>query len=299
MHKTDLKYEPMNTLTREITPLTNDDVFLLLNNPQARFDYPLHFHSDFELNLVLGTQGKRLVGDSVEDFAEIDLILLGPNLPHAWKAPTLQRTHVITLQFSDSFSENELIGKRLFAPIKKMLERSTQGIDFSPETRQRIADKLIALTKSQGFNTFLDFCSILYDLAISPQQRLLASTSYNTDTVIRESKSRRIKLACEYIEQNYMNSISLSDVAKLTNMSDSAFSHFFKKRTSRSFINFLNEIRIGHANKLLSETSHNISEICYMCGFSNISNFNRIFKKSAGISPSEYRNQIHDILIRF
>jgi AraC-like DNA-binding protein len=289
----------MGNIIREITPLNHDDLFILLNNRVAKFDYPVHFHSDFELNMVCNTSGKRFVGDSVENFHEFDLILLGSNLPHKWKAPTKSDTHVITLQFDDKIVDSFLLGKRLFSPISDMLIRSSRGLDFSPETKQLVKDKLLKLSQSHGFTTALDFYSILYELATSQGQRLLASTSFDSSIIIRESKSRRIDTICRYIEINYAKEISLSEVAGMVAMSESSFSHFFKKRTSRNFISYLNDVRIGHATKLLFETTDSINEISFLCGYSNISNFNRIFKKFKGQTPTEYRTSIQQILTKF
>jgi AraC-like DNA-binding protein len=289
----------MKDVIREITPLNRDDLFILLNNRMAKFDYPIHFHSEYELNMVFNTSGKRFVGDSVENFEEFDLILLGSNLPHKWKAPTQADTHVITIQFDDKIVDSFLLGKRLFNPIKDMLIRSSRGLDFSHSTKMQIKDKLINLSQSHGFTTALDFYSILYELATSQGQRYLSSLSFDTSSVIRESKSRRIDTICKYIELNFAKDISLSEAAGIVAMSESSFSHFFKKRTNRNFISYLNDVRIGNATKILLETSNSMAEISFMCGFSNISNFNRIFKKIKGQTPSEYRTSIQQILTKF
>ncbi|MFA5646685.1 MAG: AraC family transcriptional regulator [Bacteroidales bacterium] len=289
----------MSTIVREITPLKDEDLFILLNNKQAKFDYQMHFHSDYELNMVCNTAGKRLVGDSMEPFTDFDLILMGSNLPHLWKAPTTPETHVITIQFHDKIFNSFLMSKRLFTPIRDMLERSQRGLDFSDDTKNRVKDRVMSLSQSVGFNTVLDFFSILYELATSQGQRTLASSTYDISSVIKESKSRRIAKVCSYIDDNYQQEIKLSHVAELIGMSESAFSHFFKKRTNRNFISYLNDVRIGHATRMLFETTHTVAEIAYLSGFNNISNFNRIFKKSKGQNPSEYRASIQRVLTKF
>lgn len=289
----------MSAIVREITPLKDDDLFILLNNREAKFDYAMHFHSDYELNLVCHTSGRRMVGDSMETFTENDLIMIGSNLPHVWKAPTSKETHVITIQFHDKIFNSFLMGKRLFSPIRDMLARSQRGLDFSDETKSRVKNKILALSQSAGFNTVLDFFSILYELATSQGQRTLASSTYDISSVIKESKSRRIAKVCSYIEEHYEQEIKLSNLAGLIGMSESAFSHFFKKRTNRNFISYLNDVRIGHATRMLFETTNSIAEIAYLCGFNNISNFNRLFKRSKGQNPSEYRASIQKVLTKF
>lgn len=294
-----LSMETMKNIQREITPLSQDDLFILLNNKNAKFDYPIHFHPDFELNLVLHSSGKRIIGDSVEVFADTDMALTGPNLPHVWKGDTTEQTHVITIQFHEQLAGSLLLSKRLFQPILEMLKRSARGIVFSEDTKKRIIPRLMELSQSHGFNTALDFFSVLYDLATSQEQRLVTSSSYDTNSVMRESKSRRIGAICQYIEANYNHEISLSEIASQIGMSESAASHFFKKRTNRSFISYLNDVRIGHASKMLIETTNSIAEISYMCGFANISNFNRLFKKAKEQTPSEYRASIQQVIIKF
>lgn len=288
----------MFDIIKETTPLQSEDLFALFRYGQAKFDYPLHIHSEFEINMVCNTSGKRVIGDSIEPFGELDVILVGPNLPHLWKAPTTEATTVITIYFHDLIVNSFLLNKKMFTPIKEMLMRSNRGLDFSYETKARIKDRLFLLSQSHGFNTGLDFFSILYELATSPGQRTLASPSYDVNSIKVESKSRRISDICKYIEDNYKENISMKDIAKRINMSESAFSHFFKKRTSRSFVEYVNEVRIGKATKMLMETTHSVSEISYLCGFNNLSNFNKMFKKITQQTPTEYRVSLHQMIKR-
>ncbi|HOI48316.1 MAG TPA: AraC family transcriptional regulator, partial [Prolixibacteraceae bacterium] len=182
-----------------------------------------------------------------------------------------------------------ILSRKLTLPIKELLERSKAGVLFSEETTAVMADRILKLTQTRGFDSLLDFLSILYDLSISRNQLNLSSLSYvgQFDT----SKSRRIKMVNHYLYENFSNPVRIEDVARLVNMSPSAFSHFFKKRTQRSFTDYLTELRIGHAARLLIETEKNISEICFESGFNNISNFNRSFKMQKGCTPSEFRSQ--------
>ena len=289
----------MSSISREIVPLSKEDLFILFSYKHAGFDYPLHFHPDFELNLVCNTQGKRVVGDSVEEFTDIDLVLLGSNLPHKWDAPSQEDTLVITMYFHYNLLDSDIANKRLFAPVKELLLQAKRGICFSKNTARTIKEKLLNLKNTHGFDSWLAFFSLLYDLSITPDRHMLASTTYDTSGIIRESKSRRITSACKYIEENYQKEITLTDVAQQIGMSESAFSHFFKKRTSRNFVHYLNEVRIGHATQLLLETTHSISEISYLCGFGNLSNFNRTFKRERNKTPSEYRKSFQQVILKY
>jgi len=275
-------------IVREITPLAEDDLFIILNHFNAKFDFPVHYHPEYELNLVLHSKGKRIIGDSIKEYATPDLVLVGPNTPHAWTGVE-EGVQVVTIQFQNDFLSEKFLSRKLLLPIRELLERSRMGVLFSPETTAAMMERLFRLTDLRGFDSLLDFLSILYDLSISRNQMTLSSLSYvgQFDT----SKSRRIKVVNQYLYDNLHNQIKINDVAALINMSPSAFSHFFKKRTQRSFSDYLTDLRIGHAAKSLIETEKNISEICFESGFNNISNFNRSFKVQKGCTPSEFRAQ--------
>lgn len=275
-------------IIREITPLSEDDFFIVLNHFNAKFDFPVHYHPEYELNLVLHSKGKRIIGDSIEAYGHPDLVLIGPNTPHAWtgKEPNVQ---VVTIQFLPDFLSEKAFSRKLTLPIKELLERSKMGVVFSNETTNKFFDRIMMLTETRRFESLLQFLSILNDLATSPGQRSLSSLSYvgQFDT----SKSRRIKIVNQYLYDNLINQIKINDVAALVNMTPSAFSHFFKKRTQRSFSDYLSDLRIGNAARLLIESEKTVSEICFESGFNNISNFNRAFKEKKGCTPTEFRSQ--------
>ena len=287
----------MRVLQREITPLSTEDLFIVLNHPDAKFDYPVHYHSDFELNLVIGSNGERIVGDSAENFSELDLVLTGPNVPHAWFGSDDEKRHVVTIQFSDKFIDSPLLDKRQFKSIRELLYESSKGIVFSTETQHNTKDKILTLTKMQGFQTVLIFFSILYDLSVS-DRKILTSSKFDSNEIARASKSRRIAKVCKYIETNFQTQIKLKDVADLVNMSESAFSHFFKKRTKCTYIDYLTNIRIAKSCQLLSETTQNVAEICYESGFENMSNFMRIFKRKKNVTPAKYREFMEQMLTK-
>lgn len=278
----------MTRIVREITPLSEHDFFIVLDHQNAKFDFPIHYHPEYELNLVLHSNGKRIIGDSIKNYESADLVLIGPNTPHAWSGST-DDARVITIQFQTNILSEQTLNRKASLPIKDLLEKSKMGILFSEETTQNITDRILKLSDVTGFDSFLDFLSILYDLSISRNQMTLSSPSYveQFDT----SKSRRIKMVNQFLIENLHNPIRINDVAEMVNMSPSAFSHFFKKRTQRAFSDYLLDIRIGHAAKILIETEKNISEICFESGFNNISNFNRSFKKLKGCTPREFRSQ--------
>lgn len=287
----------MNEIQQEIVPITQDDLFVIMNHPNAKFDYPIHCHPEYEINLVMKTSGIRVVGDYEEAFSDLDIVMTGPYVPHVWKSDLLTN-HVITIQFSSDLLSFQMINKRLFMPIRQLLVDSTQGLQFYGSEAERIRDEIMELTRIQGFQTATKFLTLLNFMAAAPRRKLV-SNMYESENLVNSSKSRRITKACKYIEENISQKISLAEVAALVNMSESAFSHFFKKKTGISFITYVNNLRVAKACDLLASTSLSASEICYDCGFNNKSNFIRIFTKRKNMTPIEYRNHITQLLIKY
>lgn len=287
----------MNEIQQEIVPITQDDLFVIMNHPNAKFDYPIHCHPEYEINLVMKTSGTRVVGDYEEAFSDLDIVMTGPYVPHVWKSDLLTN-HVITIQFSSDLLSFQMINKRLFMPIRQLLVDSTQGLQFYGSEAERIRDEIMELTRIQGFQTATKFLTLLNFMAAAPRRKLV-SNMYESENLVNSSKSRRITKACKYIEENISQKISLAEVVALVNMSESAFSHFFKKKTGISFITYVNNLRVAKACDLLASTSLSASEICYDCGFNNKSNFIRIFTKRKNMTPIEYRNHITQLLIKY
>lgn len=280
-------------ILREITPLTQADCFTLFSRIKADFDFPLHYHEEFELNFISHAKGaKRVVGDHLEEIDELELVLVGSNLQHAWFTHKCKSKEImeITIQFhKDLFDEKFLYRNQLYF-IKSMLEKSSRGILFSKETTLQLAPRISALNQLHGFDSMLELMSILHDLSTSRNFRLLSDASFNaTNNESSNYHSRRIEKTLEYMNKNFDKQISLSEVAKIANMSDASFSRFFKQRTGNTFVDSQTQIRLGHASRLMIETTQSVAEIAYKCGFNNISNFNRIFKKKKGCTPKEFR----------
>ena len=273
---------------QEITPLTDEDFFILLNRYDVRFKYPVHFHSDYELNLVMETDGQRIIGDTQSEFKSIDMALIGPNLPHAWRATQIEGNHEITIQFSEKILDSFCLRKHLFLPIQRMLTDSTKGIIFPTQTMINAREKIISLNTSKGFQAALDFLSLLNELATSDYTIVIQNPS-DLSSFVQAAKSRRIAKSCAYIQQHLNDKIHLKELADLCHMSESAFSHFFKRKTNLSVIDYILNCRISKACVLLSNSSNTIEEISYECGFGNVSNFIRIFKKKKGLTPANYR----------
>lgn len=277
---------------REITPLTQSDCFTLFFRTKSEFDFPLHHHDEIELNFIKNATGaKRIIGDHVEEIGDLELVLVGPNLQHGWFGSGFRKDQVeeITIQFHKDFFDEKFLQKNQLSFIRNMFIRSLRGILFSRETISRLESRIYGLTKKQGFDSVLELMSILHDLSISRDFRILSDTGFN-EAEIFSYNSRRIEKVMEYINNRFEKQITLEETARIANMTESAFSRFFKLRTGMTFIDCLTEVRLGHASRMLISTTKTIAEIAYSCGFNNISNFNRIFKKKKGCTPRELRD---------
>jgi AraC-like DNA-binding protein len=279
-------------LLREIIPLTQSDCFTIFSRVKSTFDFPLHYHDEFELNLIVNAKSaKRIIGDHMDEIGDLELVLVGPNLQHGWFTNKCKSNEIkeVTIQFHRDLFDDKLLRRNQLGFIKSMFERSSRGILFSKETVQSILPRLLELTQKHGFDSVLELMSILHDLSVSRNMRTLSDASFsNTENF--SYNSRRIEKVMEHINQNFDKTVTLGEVAKIALMTEVAFSRFFKSRTGQTFIDMLNEIRLGHASRMLIETTNNITEIAYKCGFNNMSNFNRIFKKRKNCTPKEFRD---------
>lgn len=280
-------------LLREITPLTQSDCFTIFSRVKYKFDFPLHYHEEFELNFIQNAKGaKRVIGAHLEEIDNVELVLVGPNLQHGWFTHNCKGKEIkeITIQFHRDLLDDKFLHRNQMSFIRSMFEHSVRGLLFSKETIQSVMPRITGLPQKRGFDSVLELLSILHDLSISRNMRTLSDASFsNAETF--SYNSRRVKIIMEHLNKNFDKNISLSEVAKLASMSDVAFSRFFKLRTGKTFIDTLNEVRLGHASRLLIETTQSINEVAYRCGFNNMSNFNRIFKKKKDCTPKVFRQE--------
>lgn len=280
---------------REITPLTEGDCFVILDRKKKTFGFPIHFHPEYELNLMINGKGvERIVGDSIEYIENKELVFVGSNLIHAWSRgkATNETIREITIQFHKNLFDESLLNRNVMNPIKEMFTRSSRGILFSQETIDFITNRIINLTKRNSIDLYIDLTNILFDLACSRNQVILSKGAIKNEDFHNSDKIRKVY---EYIQQNFSNKIKVEDVAEMLNMSLVTFSRFMKQRTLRTFVEFLNDIRIGYATRWLIETDMSIAEIAYKCGFNNLGYFNRIFKKTKGCTPSEFKENFNGI----
>lgn len=280
---------------REITPLSFRDSFLIFDREKDFFDFPIHYHPEMELNFISNAKGaRRIIGDSIEEIDDVDLVFVGPRVVHGWvqhKCPK-QNIHEITVQFHEELFSSDFLARSILKPIRDMFSRSSRGILFSKEVARTMAPRLEKVSKIDGIDYFLEMISILHDLAVSRNQRLL---SMSINEVPTADTNDRLKVFYDYIQEKFKEDLTLEQVAAYMRMSVVSFSRFIKKRTGRTFVQYLHDIRIGYASRWIIEKELDIAEIAYESGFNSIAHFNRIFKKTKGRTPTQYREEFRGI----
>ena len=281
----------MNKIITEITPLSSQDCFYLVDRFKDTFDYPLHRHAEYELNFVTNCEGaRRIVGDSIELLGGYDLALIGGGLEHAWEMHQCKGKNIreITLQFSPDLISDAFFEKNQMISLRRLFERAKTGVAFEMPAIMRLYGKLDDITHAQpGFYRVIRFLEILYELSVDDNYHLLSSASFANEKV--SSDSRRVNKVKQFIDSNYNKPIRLQELAEIAGMTPTAFSRFFKLRMGRTVSDYIIDIRLGYAARKLVDSTMSVVEICYECGFNNVSNFNRSFKKEKGCSPKAFR----------
>lgn len=279
-------------ILNELSPLSDRDCFYIVERHKTEFTYPLHQHREFELNFIENGAGvKRIVGDSVETIGDYDLVLVGgENLAHVWEQGSCQSKLIreITIQFAPDTLPESLLAKNQFASIQKMFLRAQNGLAFPLHTIIRVYSLIDTLSaQQQGFRQVLQILEILYELSLSQEAYTLSSSAFAQITPTTDS--RRIARVEEYIRTHFEEDIRLATLAEIAGMTPTAFSRFFSVRAGRSLTDYIIDIRLGVAARQLIDSTKTVAEISFECRFNSLANFNRIFKKKKGVTPSEFR----------
>jgi len=280
-------------LFKEVTPLSGKDCFIVIERLKSTFNFPIHVHPEYELNFIEHAKGaQRIVGDSLEVIGEDDLVLItNPKLEHAWVNHECksQNIHEITIQFHKNTFPDQLLEKNQFQSIHALFERAQKGIVFGANAINKVRPLLKTITcETDSFYSVMKLLMILHELSLSTDSRELASQSFIYSSKPTEEDPRINKIV-EYLNKNYNQQVRLSEIAELVNMTTPSFCRFIKQRTSKSFVDFLTDIRLGFATRMLIDSPLSVADIGYACGFNNLSNFNRTFKKKKGTPPSLFR----------
>jgi AraC-like DNA-binding protein len=252
-----------------------------------------HFHPEYEIILNTKSNGTRIVGDSVELFDQYDLVMIGNNIPHCWnyyknKTSAPQEKGII-LHFKLSSLGESLLAQHEMHLVKKLLIESERGIVFSIEDARNAESWLVKMINSKGIDKMIYFFSLLKIMCSSEKRTVLCSENYKQ--TFDERGNKKMTVVYNYIRENYFKPVSLERISRIAHMSPFAFSRYFKKNCGAGFIEYLNRVRVNKACYLLRETEYQVHEIALECGFSSISNFNKQFLKTEGLSPRDYRAQ--------
>ncbi len=279
-------------------PQDVDKSFIVFRETGDFFPAPWHYHTHFEFVLVNKSTGKRMVGDHIGCFDEDDLVFMGSRLPHVWvndpiylnkQARHQADAHVI--HFTSDFLGNEFMNIPEIEGFKKVLKLADRGMELTGQTRQQINAIIRQMTHQNGLQRLSSLMLIFDIMSTTTEYNLLASPTFVQN--FQYESSERFKRITGYIMDNFDKEISLSEIAAVGNMGVTAFCNFFKEQFRVTFVEYLTTVRIGHACKLLSEKDRNVIEVAYECGFNNLANFNRQFKKLKDMTPSHYRKTLN------
>ena len=276
---TKIPSKPTKAHFEPISPLTTNS-FKAAFQAKEEFDFPWHYHPEYELTFIASSQGIRYVGNSMEDFRENDLVLLGPNLPHCWKNTVKQNTlaEAVVFQWKDDMLGENWMTKQEFVSILKLLRLSSKGIKFGEPIAQGLRPKMYRLLEVPSFQKLILLLEILQELSQTDDYRVLCEHGFESN--IDYADSERINEVYQYVKDNYQQKIRLEDIADHVNMSKEYFSRYFSNIMDKTFFTFLNEYRISKACKMLIETDLQVAQLCY-----------KQFKKIKGISPQQYRTK--------
>jgi len=263
------------------------------------FERGWHYHPEAEITLIVESSGQRFVGDHIAPFEPGDLVLIGPNLPHSWRnqqqpLPTGRRARSIYVQFDAGRFHGELAQAPEFDAIRGLLGKAARGLHFTGPARDAAARQLESLAGSHGLRRLTAFLDMLHGLAESHAGEPLSSEGFVP--VVDEAASERIRKIHHLVFVRFAGEIPHHEIARLVGLNPSALSHFFRRTTGRTITEFIHEVRIGQAVRMLIDTPLNVSEIAYACGFGSLSNFNNVFRRLKGISPSDFRRLRHEAI---
>ncbi len=253
----------------------------------------VHSHQNHELNYISSGWGHRFVGDSIFDFREGDLVLIGPNLPHCWR---IEGTHTnsspkcIVIHFHETFMGSHLLQAPELAAVRGLLAHAAEGIFFRGPEVQTVQHLMQSMLQQTGLPGFISLLQIFSVLVTVQEFSYLSSPGYMG--LSQRQDFEKINRVYEFVFHQFQEPIKLEQVATLVNLTPAAFCRYFKQKTKKTFSDYLKQVRIGFACKRLIETGDNISKICYESGYNNLAHFNQQFKQLKGMTPRDYRRML-------
>ncbi|HRP55533.1 AraC family transcriptional regulator [Agriterribacter sp.] len=271
-------------------------IFVVKELKEKHFDATWHAHSEYQLFMVLKGKGTRFIGNTVQSFDAGDLTFLGPGVPHLWRSDGMyfdrrnkHFIHGLVIYFRADFM-GDLIEKDEMQQIRSLFKEASRGIEYYGQAVDQLGTMMKDIIAEHGTASLIQLLQMLELMAQTKEYRLLHNADYAYK--LKESETRRINLVINYAARHFQKHITLDAAAALLNMTPTSFSRYFRIKTSKSFSDFITELRIRHACKLLSEDDDKtISQVSYACGFNTLSNFNRQFKRHMKMTPKAYREQ--------
>jgi AraC-like DNA-binding protein len=275
----------------KLEPITSDSdsSFRILLTPKLNEIFYWHFHPEYEIVYVEAASGFRHIGDHISKYEGSDLALIGPNIPHLNFDYGVKTTvDTVVIQMKENFLGEYFFSLPEIAAIKTLFEKAKSGVVFYGTTKKLAGEKLKQLTVLPHFEQLIALLQVFNLLANSNEIEMLKVRPISSTAVLKEQQ--RLQKVHHFIEANYQNEIDVNAVAKLCNLTTAAFCRYFKKATHFTFTDFLNQFRINQSKKILLQDK-NVTEACYESGFSNISYFNKTFKKITGENPSAFKKK--------
>jgi AraC-like DNA-binding protein len=277
----------MRARYEDLNAWKGNDSFRAFRRVASQFEFNWHYHPEYEITLIEKGTGKRLVGDSYENFEAGDLVMIGKELPHTWTTDkiTAGKSSAVVIQFNEGILDS-FLELTEFETIKNMLYHARQGLYYPQKNIADIIGLIKDLPGHKGIERIINLLQILNRLS---RKKPIALASVYFQPVKGELNEKRITRVCQYIQKNSTEKISISNAADLIHLTETAFCKFFKRATGKTFSDYVNELRIGHACHLLAESDKTIADICYSVGFESLTYFNRIFLKKKGARPRDFR----------
>ncbi|MFT2010118.1 AraC family transcriptional regulator [Pontibacter sp. 13R65] len=270
-------------------PLSEHSSFVADTFFTPHFETPWHYHSEYELVLILQGKGKRFVGNHVSDYEEGNLTFMGPDVPHLFRKEEPEATGgSLVIHFKEDFLGNDFKRIPEMQKLKQLFQKARMGLHITGSTRELISQKMNNMLQLQGMERLICLLSILTVLANTGEFELLSSSEISGQN---SRDNDRLNKVFDYVMSNFKNEIQVGKVAEIANMSYSGFCRYFKNRTKKNFTHFVNEIRIGYACKRLMESDVSVSNVCYESGYNNLTNFNEQFKKILKCTPYQFQRQ--------
>lgn len=285
----------------EHLPKQKEESFVVKSFDYRYFPTPWHYHPEFELVLVTSSTGKRYIGDQISDFAPGNLALIGPHLPHTYhndekyyNPKSRLRAKSIVVHFLERSLGVDFLSLPESEPLRNLFSHAARGLEFRGKTNKIVSERMTELVNINGLARWLKLVEILHILAETEEYSFISRMPVSGQN---EKEDGRMAKVMDYVLKHYASEIRVNDVAKQLNMADNSFSRYFSQRTRKTFTAFVNEVRLNHACKLLIENRLSVAQICFECGFNNLSNFNKHFKELYRQTPLAYRKQINTLTV--